>query len=102
MSRQTQAKFPAFHSAEKIKECGPTPGNPRSVDKLCVHMAVFQKEDIMAQQGVPGIIPLKTGHINGIFLQGPFVLCQFFRCRNVVSAFPIYFPSFLKETVNSQ
>lgn len=78
MSSKTQAKFPAFHSAEKIKECGLTPGNPRSVDKLYFHMVVFQKEDIRVKQGISGIIPLKTGHINGIFLQGTFVLCQFF------------------------
>lgn len=56
MSSKTQAKFPAFHSAEKIKECGLTPGNPRSADKLYLHMVVFQKEDIRVKQGISGII----------------------------------------------
>jgi hypothetical protein len=40
-----------------------TPGNQRSVEKLCFHIDFFHREDLRVKQGVPGVIPLQTGHM---------------------------------------
>lgn len=60
-----------------------TPGNQRSVDKLYFHMVVFQKEDNRVKQGVPGIIPLKTGHINGKYFSGAHLCCVSFSVEGI-------------------
>ena len=60
-------------------------------------------EDIRVKQGIPGIIPLQTGHINGKNFPRARLCCVSFSVEEMlVSAFPIYFPQLLKETVNSQ
>lgn len=55
-----------------------TPGNQRPVEKLYFHMDFFQKVDIRVKQGVPGIIPPKTGHINGKYFFGEHLCCVSF------------------------
>lgn len=61
-----------------------TPGNQRSVEKLHFHMDFFQKVDIRVKQGVPGIIPPKTGHIIGKYFFGEHLCCVSFSVGEIL------------------
>ena len=78
-----QLKISCISLRWKIKECGVTPGNQRSVDKLYFHMVVFQKEDIRVKQGIPRIIPLQTGHLNGNYFSRAHLCCVSFSVEEI-------------------